>query len=836
MREASKHWLVVAGALIASSAVTGRVARAAEGRDGEEPLVLERILARRFDIASDSVDAAVLAAFQNREAHDATPAKGAAAATEPVRFQIPAGRLDAALSAFEEQSGYTVEIGNPLLNEISSKGVSGLYSPEKALEILLDGTSVAFEKKGPRAVLVQLRISEFVEVAEQREARPESRKYTEPLRDIPQTITIVPRTVIEDQNATTLRDVLRNVTGISMQAGEGGVPAGDNLSIRGFSARTDIFVDGFRDFGGYSRDPFNVEQVEVSKGPASTFAGRGSTGGTVNLASKAPVLESFQTASFGLGNAGYKRGTFDLNLPFQDFAVAGTSFRLNAMWTDSDVASRDVVTNQRFGFAPSLSLGLGTPTRLTVSYSRLGQDNLPDYGIPWVPADNVPLEEYRNQAPPVEFSNFYGLSARDYEDTTTDLATVDFEKDINPSVTLTNVVRYGRTDRDSVITSPRFESPTSTDIRRTDWKSRDQVDDLLGNQLNLVTRFETGSARHAVASGLELSSEGSINYTRVETGVEPGPTDLFDPHPADPYTGAIQRNGAFNESDALSTAVYAFDTVELDERWQVTGGLRWERFDLDYLTVTAEGVETPSGRVDEMLSWRAGLIHRPRSNGSIYLGAGTSFNPSSEGLTLSPATADVEPEKSFSIEAGTKWDLVSRRLGVSAAVFRTEKVNARTPGINPGDPPTVLDGKHRVDGIELGATGAPAEGWELFAGYTFMASEITESNNPLEVGNEFGNTPKHSLTVWSSHALSSRFEAGMGVRYVGDRYNNNTVTRLAPGYWLFDAMAAYRVNELLTLRLNGNNLGNATYIDRIGGGHFVPGDGRTLMLTASVDF
>ena len=146
MREASKHWLVVAGALIASSAVTGRVARAAEGRDGEEPLVLERILARRFDIASDSVDAAVLAAFQNREAHDATPAKGAAAATEPVRFQIPAGRLDAALSAFEEQSGYTVEIGNPLLNEISSKGVSGLYSPEKALEILLDGTSVAFEK------------------------------------------------------------------------------------------------------------------------------------------------------------------------------------------------------------------------------------------------------------------------------------------------------------------------------------------------------------------------------------------------------------------------------------------------------------------------------------------------------------------------------------------------------------------------------------------------------------------------------------------------------------------------------------------------------------------
>jgi catecholate siderophore receptor len=835
MHKISKHWLV-AGALVASGAVTGRVAWAGQGKDAPESLVLERILARRFDLASDSTEAAVLAAFQNRETKEAVPAKGRAEASEPIRFQIPAGRLEAALAAFEEQSGYAVAVENPLLNEISTNGVSGLYSPEKALEILLEGTTVSFESTGPRRVSVQLRVSEFVQVSERREAQPESRKYTEPLREIPQTITIVPRTVIEEQNATTLRDVLRNVTGISMQAGEGGVPAGDNLSIRGFSARTDIFIDGFRDFGGYSRDPFNVEQVEVAKGPASSFTGRGSTGGTVNLATKDPALESFQTASFGFGNAEYKRGTFDLNLPFRDFAVVGTALRLNAMWTDSDVAARDIAANQRFGFAPSLALGLGTATRFTVSYSRLGQDNLPDYGIPWVPADNVPLAEYRNQAPPVEFSNFYGLSARDYEDTTTDLATVDFEKDFNPAVTLSNVVRYGRTDRDSVITAPRFESATSTDIRRTDWKSRDQVDDILGNQLNLVTRFSTGSARHAVASGLELSSEGSINHIRVETGVEPGPTDLFHPDPADPYTGSIQRNGAFNESDAFSTAVYAFDTVELDERWQVTGGLRWERFDLDYRAVAADGLETPSGRVDDMLGWRAGLIHRPRQDGSVYLGAGTSFNPSSEGLTLSPTTVDLPPEKSFSIEAGTKWDLLQRRLGLSAAVFRTEKVNARTPGINPGDPPTVLDGKLRVDGIELGATGAPAEGWSLFAGYTFMASEVTESNNPAEVGNEFGNTPRHSLTVWSSHALTSRFEAGGGLRYVGDRYNNNTATRLAPGYWLVDAMASYRVNDLLTLRLNANNLGNASYIDRIGGGHFVPGDGRTAMLTAVFDF
>jgi catecholate siderophore receptor len=835
MRKNSKHWLV-AGALVASGAVTTRTAWSSEPQAFPEPTALDRILVRRLDVASEAVEAAVLAAFQKRAAVDGLPSKASAEGAQPLSFHIEAGTLEAALAAFEKQSGYGVEVRSPLLTEIPTKGVSGLYTPEKALEILLEGTSVTYERLAPGRVALDLRVSEFVEVVEHQQQRPESPKFTEPLRNIPQTITIVPRTVIEEQNATTLRDVLRNVTGISIQAGEGGVPAGDNLTIRGFSARTDIFIDGFRDFGGYSRDPFNVEQVEVAKGPASSVAGRGSTGGTVNLASKAPTLESFQRASFGFGNADYMRGTFDMNLPLQDFAVEGAALRLNAMWTDSDVSGRDVVGNQRFGFAPSLALGLGTPTRFTVSYSRLGQDNLPDYGIPWVPADNVPLAEYANQAPPVEFSNFYGLSARDYEDTTTDVATADFRKDFGSAMTVSNVFRYGRTDRDSIITAPRFQSPTSTDIRRTDWKSRDQVDDIVGNQLNLVNRFSTGSARHAVASGLEISNEGSVNYTRVETGTEPGVTDLFEPNPSDPYTGSIQRNGAFNESDALSTAVYAFDTVELDERWQVTGGVRWERFDLDYETVAANGDATPSGRVDDMLSWRAGLIHRPRSNASVYLGAGTSFNPSSEGLTLSAATVDVEPEKSFSIEAGTKWDLMEGRLGLSAAVFRTEKTNARTPGINPGDPPTVLDGKNRVDGLELGATGLLAEGWSLFAGYTFMASEVTESNNPAEVGNEFGNTPRSSLTVWSSHALGSRFEAGLGVRYVGDRYNNNTETRLAPGYWLFDAMASYRVNELLTLRLNVNNFANETYIDRIGGGHFVPGDGRTAMLSAAFDF
>jgi catecholate siderophore receptor len=211
---------------------------------------------------------------------------------------------------------------------------------------------------------------------------------------------------MEAQSATTLRDVLRNVPGITIQAGEGGTPAGDQMAIRGFSARTDIFIDGVRDFGGYSRDAFNLEQVEVTKGPASATSGRGSTGRVGEHGQQGAVAAGEPRVSLSGGNAEYKRGTLDLNQPVS--GLGGASIRLNAMWQDAGTPGRDVVENTRWGVAPSIAIGLRTPTRLTASYFRLQQDGIPDYGLPWVPAANVPLAQYANQTPPVDFSNFYG--------------------------------------------------------------------------------------------------------------------------------------------------------------------------------------------------------------------------------------------------------------------------------------------------------------------------------------------------------------------------------------------------------------------------------------------
>jgi catecholate siderophore receptor len=762
------------------------------------------------------------------------PAEPAAAAKgdRPVfRFDIPAGPLESVLAAFRHTAGLQVTAVEDVIGGINSAGVTGTFTAEQALGALLGGTGVAYRFTDAGAIVLELRVTESVDVTAP-VVQPSSPRYTEPLRDIPQTITVVPQAIIGEQVATTLRDVLRNVTGISIQAGEGGVPAGDNLSIRGFSARTDVFIDGVRDFGGYSRDPYNVEQVEVAKGPSSSFAGRGSTGGSVNLVSKYAKPGEVRSGSLGLGSADYKRGTLDLNHPFE---TANGALRLTAMFTDTDTAGRDEVTNRRWGVSPSLTFGLGTPTRLTLGYAHLDQDNQPDYGLPWVPANTNPrLQAFGDRPAPVDFSNYYGLLARDYEDTRTDLTTARLERDLGPAFTLRAIGRYGRTRRDSVITAPRFVSVnTSTDLTRQ-LQSRDMTDTIAIGQVDAIARFATGPVGHALAFGLEGAEETSRNFLR--TGPNAPVADLFDPDPSQPYAGPITRSGALNDGAADSRAAYAFDTAKLGEKVQVTGGVRWDRFDVTYDQTAAGGALTSFERDDDMVSGRVGIVYKPNPHASVYAGYGTSFNPSAEGLTLTAATAGIEPEKARSYEVGSKWDVASGTVSLTGALFRTEKTNARTPGINPGEPPTVLAGRQKVDGIELGVTGRITRRWSVFSGYTFMDSAIEESNTPAEVGQMVPNTPRHSFSLWTTVALPARLEVGGGAWYVGERTTAATGLRRAPGYWVIDATAARPVSRHLTLRLKASNLADERYIDRVGGGHFVPGPGRSVLLTADVEF
>lgn len=700
--------------------------------------------------------------------------------------------------------------------------------------------------------------------------RVESPKFQGPLRDIPQTISVIPEAVIQEQGATSLRDVLRNVPGISIQAGEGGGgPAGDNLSIRGFNAKTDLFVDGVRDFGGYTRDPFNFEQVEVIKGPSSTNAGRGSTGGSVNLVTKRAQLTPFYRGEVGGGTDNYFRTTIDINQPLwvtpgspavapvasgksvvdvsakgaktvQPVAPAGpdtgAALRLNGLYHDADIPGRDYAHDERWGAAASLVFGLGTDTRITLNYLHLEQDNQPDYGIPWVPDTVTSLRGHHNKAAPVPFSNYYGLTDRDYEKISTDIATLIFEHDFSDSFRVRNLFRAGRTERDSVISAPRFAGAGTT--LNHQFQSRDQEDTILSNQTDFTIEFETGSLKHTLTTGFEFTREESENRARASS-VTPQ-SDLFRPNPTQNFTGRISYTGAYTSADVDSAAVYLFDKIEIGEHWEVLGGLRWDYIETDF-TNKAVGAPTDNlNRDDSLLSWRAALVYKPVENGSIYFSYGTSFNPATELLVSSSGSAvvnqfDTDPEENRSYEVGTKWDVLDERLSFTAALFRTEKTNARTA--DPADPTEFsLTGEQVVQGAEFGIAGQITDNWRVFAGYTYLDSEIEASANRDEVGKQVSNTPEHSFNLWTVYDLPYGFQIGGGAQYVDSRFNNNINQREAPDYWLFDAMLGYQVNENIALRLNVYNIADEDYIDRVGGGHFVPGPGRSAVLSLSVKF
>ncbi len=749
--------------------------------------------------------------------------------SQVLRFDIPPGPLATVLNAFESVTGLSVQMPDDKMRGISSPGVSGAYTAEEALKQLLKGTGISYRFTASQTVTLE--ISGLAESVNVEEGVPQvsSPKYTEPLRDIPQTITIIPKDIIEKQSATTLREVLSNVPGLTLTAGEGGAPAGDNLTLRGFSARNDIFVDGVRDLGPQSRDPFNLEQVEIVKGPGSAYVGRGSTGGTINLVSKTPGLRPSYGLTLNFGSDRTKRATADLNIPLKKIGLGEhAAFRLNFVGHVSAVAGREVVENERWGVAPSLALGLGTPTRLIFSYFKLKQDNISDYGIPWVPVTNNALVAYRDRPAPVPRDTFYGLKSRDFEKLDADLFTFRFERDINEKMTFRNQFRFGRSTRDSIATPPRFAGNNSTAINR-ELRSWVTEDDVWDNQTDLRAGFSTGSIGHAIVGGLALTRERNKRVTRTAGNML---TTLFNPNPNDIFPGAIVINPIVGDITANSAALYLFDTAKLSEKWEVNGGLRWDYFDADGI-VTQTGARV--ARIDRLFSYKAGVVFKPLPIGSIYAAYGTSLNPSLEGLSYGTANTAIDPEKTYNFEVGSKWDLLRQRLSLTGAVFHIRKTNARTPGLVPGDPPQVLQGEQRVAGVELGLSGRITRAWTVFGGYTFLDSKIVDSNTVAEIGKDIINTPRNSLSVWTTYRVW-KIDLGGSTRFVGQRFGNNTNTRFVEGYWVVDAMASYPLRENIDLRLNMYNLGDKYYFDRLGGGHLIPGPARSVMLSTSFRF
>ena len=666
-----------------------------------------------------------------------------------------------------------------------------------------------------------------------------SDKNTLSLLDTAKTITVISQTVMQDRNVDNLRDALRNVPGISMAAGEGGAPPGDSMSIRGFDASNDIFIDGIRDLAGYSRDTFNTEAIEVSKGPGSTTNGRGSAGGSINMQTKTAKLDEFADISARIGSESDYRATLDFNTKVGQ----QTALRINLLAEDGDVAGRNYVSNQSQGIAGSLMTQLNSHSSLSLNADVLNQDNVPDYGIPWV--SNVttgPLVNYANSAPPVNFDNFYGNLHRDFEKIDAKSITLRYENQLNASTKLIAKARTASVDRLNVVTAPRFISvATSTDIRMSDEKTRDTSNTINIMQLDLQGDYLLAGLQHNVVAGVELANEkferwGYVALVADNLNDIPVLNDLYQPDPYLEFTGEYGRDGSRTYADGDTKGVYLVDNIELNSQWIIGLGVRWDEFDTSYHNNSAN-LSTAVNTLSDEISWNANVTYKPSQNSAIYFSAGTSFTPLSSNLTggTSGNQSQANPEKNTNYEIGSKWELFNGRAIATAAVFQ----NTKTDGsYRDADDRNLyyFDGEQKVTGLELSVIGQLTEAFSITAGYTYQDSEVV---NDLadNVGLSLARAPKNSATLWGRYDVNEQLAAGLGLEYVGERANgNSTTSRHAASYTLVDMMVSYQATDKLAIRLNATNLTDKDYIDQLGGGHFIPGTGRLVTLGASYRF
>ena len=699
-----------------------------------------------------------------------------------------------------------------------------------------------------------------------------SPKFTAPLVETPKSVTVVPAAVIEQTGSTSLQDVLRTVPGISFGAGEGGNSTGDRPFIRGFDAQTDTYVDGLRDPGSQTREIFNIEQIEVIKGPSSAFGGRGSSGGAVNLVSKTPKARDFIDANVGLGTDRYRRATIDVNQSLTEDIAA----RLNLMAHDNHVAGRDAANYSRWGIAPSITFGMKSRTRATLGWYHMKTDDLPDAG--GFPYDNPfaatsPNAALNGDGRPVVSNReaYFGLVDRDFQKTRADIGTIDVSHDFESGLVLRNVTRIGQTTNNYIWTQPD-DSKGNPNLYGTLWRrsnTRAAETDTAANQTSLTGKGTLGGFKHSFNVGIEFSREktergtytfspgtnnpltGNQACATVGAATNYNCTTFSHPNPYDPWAAGqiISRSPKADDVRVKTTtrSIYGFDTIDLSPQWALNLGLRFDDYSTSLYNPTAAGTAAAPRNLRNdasFLNYQAGVTYKLAPNGNVYLAYGTASTPpgtdagdGADGLTA--AIQNLKPQETKSVELGTKWELLDRAVLVTGAIFRAEMNNAR---VTAADGSTQNVGSKRVQGLELSVAGNIGKHWQVFGGYTFLDSELVDmgfaSGAPsTQNGNKFPNTPKHSLSLWTTYAPVERVRLGLGAFYVDRQWGNTANTKWIPSWTRYDAMASYMVNRRLSFQLNVQNLTDKLYFTKAYASHYaVIAPGRTAILSANLKF
>ncbi|MGL4766688.1 MAG: TonB-dependent receptor [Formosimonas sp.] len=657
-------------------------------------------------------------------------------------------------------------------------------------------------------------------------------KIKQKVKDIPQAVTSVTEQLMHDKNADTLKEALRNVAGITFNAGEGG-RIGDNINLRGYSAVGDLYMDNIRDYAQYTRETFNFEQIDVLKGASSMLFGRGSTGGVINQVSKVAKPVDRNEISVTGGSNRYTRATVDLNKAVTD----NVSLRLNAMKTDAK-SFRNDVESSRWGIAPTLTIGAGTQDEWSLAYYYLKSNATPDYGVPYVKsaADGIarPLD--------VPISRFYGLSQVDFEKNRTGIATATYTHLFNNDSSIKTTLRDSRYDRDLRAVAPRLLGAGLTDLtvnantvvnRQRQARGGKEHQTVLQSDFN--TKFATGSVKHELLAGVELTRERSNRWTNSNSIANPTTTvgsDNSTPTLPNGFAAGWTRT-APNSYKANSYGLYVQDTVEFIPKWKVLAGLRYDRLNADYTRSTGGDLSLNVGA----LSGRAGLLYQPNVDATYYVSYSTGFNSTAEAYQLDDRLANTDPEKTRNIEVGAKWSLLNDQLSVRTSLSRSEKTNERNTDLaNPNV--YLLSGQRHTDAWELEAAGRLSDKWEVFVNYALMKSKIDQAAGTAAntQGRVPRNTPRHTAALWTTYKLPYGFKVGAGLEYVGKRWANDTNTTLVGGYARVDGLVEYNVNKWLNVKLNVKNAFNKKYYEGVYGGHVLPGTPRTFELNLTAKF
>ena len=833
---------------------------------------------------------------------------GQAADAASRSFDIPSGTLADALTAYGTTTGLKIKSDLPAdkMATFNTHGVRGSMTDARALHELLEGTGLSAHIEANGLVEIGVRNHEEVDVTTSVETANLT-QFNEPLLDTAQTVMTVPQFIMQDEGVTTLRDTIRNVPGISIAAGEGG-QQGDTLTIRGFNARNDIFLDGIRDFGSYYRDAFDYESVDVLEGPAGVEFGRGSTGGVVNQESKMPGLAEHASGTMQFGTNAMRRVTGDLNEPIQEWN--GAAFRVNIVGEESNVAGRDYTNVRRFGMAPSLAVGLNGPTRAFITYLHEGENDLPDYGLPYFGVN--PLNVRRN--------NYYGYIQGDYFKTNPDIVTGKVEHDFSSHLSASNALRFANYPRDVDITEPQINTvpiytvngvvtqtsattaklvsgtvtaqclvtaatpcyslntPVSQLTVRRNQIQVNSVEDMLWDQATANAHFKAAG----IANDALVIVEGGRERSRPQRLTFPSNiyTSAVNPNAMDIIPAATTL-GAKSYINATSYGVGFLDTMKLLDWLLVSGGVRFDYFNTDYVVLpTATTAASHLSRLDKHPDYRAAVIAKPKPAGSIYFDWGTSFDPSAESLSLSATNAVEAPQYNETYEAGAKWDFFQDRLNLNGSWFQTTKTNVYEA--DPNNTANVIPvGNQRVRGAQVGGLGHLPQHFDVIFGYAYLNGITTNTeqnyspfasvsayvpgaatpetvqlyipNDPVygqapyyysAKGNPFANVPKNTANLFVTHSLWKGFIGGFGFNEVSARrasstgpvalpvtnavYNPTqlqTAFKVLPGYWVFNAMVKRPLTHHVDFQVNINNLTNAFFIDQPHPNHLIPSEG-----------